>query len=177
EHLAVELDLGLLQPVDELVVREAVLPRCRIDADDPEPPELALLVLAVAVRVDERVLDLLLRVLVRGLLEPPVALRLLEDLAALLARVDGPLHTGHRLLPPPQELVDGLRVALREWQVAREEALTLLALLPQIMALHCAPAQQLARSRHLEPLLGSAVCLLLWHRLSSPPHSSSARAA
>src|SRR5205823_13461329 len=79
EHLAVEVDLRLAQPGNELVVRQPVLARGRVDADDPEPPEVPLLVLAVAVGVDERVLDLLLRVAVRGLLQPPVALRLLED--------------------------------------------------------------------------------------------------
>src|SRR5207247_3737092 len=54
-----------------------------------------LAVLPVAVGVDEGVVDLLLRIAVARLLEPPVALRLLEDLAPLLARVDGPLHARH----------------------------------------------------------------------------------
>src|SRR3954452_5666866 len=95
EHLAVELDLRLPKSRDELVVREAVRARPRIDAHDPEPPECALLVLAVAVRVRERMVDLLLRIAVRGLLQPPVALRLAEDLAALLARRDRPLDSRH----------------------------------------------------------------------------------
>src|SRR5262249_2821439 len=87
EHLAVELDVGRLQPGDELVVREAVRAGAGVDPNDPEPPERALAVLAVAVRVDERVLDLLLRVLVVRALEAPVALGLLENLAARLARL------------------------------------------------------------------------------------------
>src|SRR5437588_4527572 len=98
EHLAVELDPCRLQDGDELVVREAVRARAGVDPHDPESPEGPLLVLAVTVGVGERVLDLLLRVAVRGLLQPPVALRLGENLAALLARVDGSLDARH-LLP------------------------------------------------------------------------------
>ena len=75
EHLAVELDPGLVQPRDELVVGHPVGAGGRVDADDPELPERPLLVLAVAVGVDERVLDLLLRVAVAAALEAPVALR------------------------------------------------------------------------------------------------------
>ena len=95
ERLAVELDPGLLHALHEAVVREAVLARGSVDADDPERPERPLLRLAVAVGVDERVLDLLLREAVARLLAPVVALRLLEDLGALLARVDGTLDPGH----------------------------------------------------------------------------------
>src|SRR5919197_2210740 len=95
EHLPVERDVRLPQPGDELVVRETVRPRRCVDPDDPEPAEGPLPVLPVAIRVDERMVDLLLRVAVARLLEPPVALRLLEDLAPLLARVDSPLHARH----------------------------------------------------------------------------------
>src|SRR5205823_3238925 len=99
KHLAVKLDLGRLQAGDELVVREAVRAGARVDPHDPEAAELALLVLAVAVGVAERVLDLLLGVRVRALLDPPIALRLLEDLAALLARVNRSLDPWHQWLP------------------------------------------------------------------------------
>ena len=47
--------------------------------------------------VDERALDLLLRVPVVAVLPAPVPLRLLEDLAALLLRVDGSLDSRHYL--------------------------------------------------------------------------------
>ena len=111
ERLAVELDPGLVHARHELVVREAVLPRRRVDADDPEAAERALLVLAVAVGIGERMLDLLLGVRVVRVLEAPVALRLLEDLPPLLARGHGSLHPGHRLLHP-QEALHGRDVRL-----------------------------------------------------------------
>src|SRR5262249_49622644 len=86
-------------PGDELVVREPVRPRAGVDPHDPQAAERTLAVLPVAVGVDERVLDLLLRVLVVRALETPVALGLLEHLATLLARADRSLHAGHYDLP------------------------------------------------------------------------------
>src|ERR687895_1932514 len=95
QHLAVDLDAGLLQAVHELAVRHALLARGRVDADDPQPPEVTLAVAAVAVGV---------RVgLEQGLLGPLVALRglaavalgPLERGAALLARVDRSLDATH----------------------------------------------------------------------------------
>src|SRR3954453_10152518 len=61
-HLAVELDLRLPQPRDEMVVRQAVRARYRVDAHDPEPPERPFLVLAVAVGVRDLMVYLILRV-------------------------------------------------------------------------------------------------------------------
>src|SRR5581483_1156872 len=101
EHLAVELDLRLLAAGHELAVREVVLPRRRVDADDPERAHRALADLPVAVGVDERALDLLLGAAIAGVLETPVALRLLENLAALLACVDGSLDARHLSFPSP----------------------------------------------------------------------------
>src|SRR5205085_7787951 len=162
----------------ELVVREPVLPRRSVDADDPEPAEIALLVLAVAVRVMKRVLDLLLRVAIRGLLEPPVALRLGKNFAALLARVDGTLDAWHPSAPP-QHLLDRLLVARRD-RLALPPPLPLpWAALHQVARRRSpvAPAaHQLARRAQLEPLLRPAVCLHLWHRLLQLLRSSSARA-
>src|SRR4029077_12537242 len=59
EHLAVDFDLGRLQPRDEPRVRDVVLAARGVDADDPEAAELALPRAPVAVRVAERVHDLL----------------------------------------------------------------------------------------------------------------------
>src|SRR4029078_8440783 len=77
EDLAIERDLGLAQAGDELVVREALAPSGRVDAHDPEAPKGALLVLAVAVGVDQRMVDLLLALLVAVGLSSPRAARLL----------------------------------------------------------------------------------------------------
>src|SRR4029453_17499038 len=99
ERLPVELDPGALQAVHELVVGEAVRAGRGVDAHDPERAEVPLLVAPVAVRVDERVLDLLLRVAVVRALAAVVPLRLLEHLAALLARGDRSLDTRHYLTP------------------------------------------------------------------------------
>ena len=64
QDLAVELDLGELQPVHELVVRQAVLARAGVDADDPQTAELALAHAAVAVGVLPAALHLLFGALV-----------------------------------------------------------------------------------------------------------------
>src|SRR4051794_31237463 len=51
QHLAVDLDLGLLQAVDEPAVGEPVLAHRGVDALDPQTAEVALLVAPVAVGV------------------------------------------------------------------------------------------------------------------------------
>src|SRR5581483_10390210 len=110
EHLPVELDAGLRTPVHELVVRQPVRAGGRVDTRDPEPAEVPLLDLPVAIGVDERPIHLLLRIAVVGALPAPVPLRLLEDAAALLLRVDRALDARH-LAPPLQHLAHGLDVA------------------------------------------------------------------
>src|SRR5262249_40773061 len=123
ERLAVELDACRVDAGDEAVVGEPVRPSRGVDPDDPELPERPLLRLPVAIGVDERVLDLLLRVAVVGVLEPPVPLRLLEHLAALLARMNRPLDAWHLL--HPQELLDPRRVCRRDLVLLAEPAPTL----------------------------------------------------
>ena len=60
QHLAVDLDPGLVQAVDKSSVGEPVLAHRRVDALDPERAERALLTLAVEVLVLQRLLDRLL---------------------------------------------------------------------------------------------------------------------
>ena len=48
ERLAVELDFGLVEAVDELAVAQAAFAAGRVDADDPQLAELALACAAVA---------------------------------------------------------------------------------------------------------------------------------
>src|SRR4051794_1528528 len=88
KHLAVELDLGELQAVHELAVRQPLLAGGCVDALDPEAAELALAVLAVTVGVGARLEQLLLGPLVARVLLAAVALRPLEHRPALLARVN-----------------------------------------------------------------------------------------
>src|SRR5207244_1315149 len=113
QHLSVELDVRRLAAGDELVVRHPVRARRGIDAHDPEPPERPFLRLAVTVRVDEGMLDLLLGVPVGRVLEPPVALRLRQDLAALLACVDGTLYARHQRLSFRPNIFRTARVSAR----------------------------------------------------------------
>ena len=60
QHLAVDLDPGLLQPIDQPAVGQAVLAGGRVDTGDPQGAELALLLAAVAVGIlaglDDRLL-------------------------------------------------------------------------------------------------------------------------
>src|SRR3984957_7810863 len=64
EHLAIHLDASLLEAVHELVVCKAVLAGRSVDARDPQGAHVALALLAVAIRVGERMLDPLVGVLV-----------------------------------------------------------------------------------------------------------------
>src|SRR6185295_10863314 len=86
EDLAIDLDAGRLQPVDEPRVRQAVRPDGGVDPSDPQSAELAFAVAAVAVGVEAGVADLLLG---DPIADPPAArvpLGRLEHLAALLLR-------------------------------------------------------------------------------------------
>jgi hypothetical protein len=60
QHLAVDLDAGLVQAVDQAAIGQAVLAGGGVDALDPERAEIALADLAVAIGVLQRLLDRLL---------------------------------------------------------------------------------------------------------------------
>ncbi len=100
QDLAVQVDLGQLQPVDEPRVREAVLPDPGVDALDPERPEIPFALLASLVGVDPALPDLLFGPLVGGMLGTAIPLRLIQDLPALLAGVDAACRTRHASAPP-----------------------------------------------------------------------------
>ena len=51
EHLAVQVDLGALEPMDELAVAHSPGPAGGIDPDDPEPAPIAFFLPAVTSRV------------------------------------------------------------------------------------------------------------------------------
>src|SRR5437762_968271 len=83
QALAVERDAGPLQAADELTVVEPVLSRGGIDADDPQPAEIALLAPAPDERVFQRGVDRLFRRAIQLALVGVVALRQAEQLLAL----------------------------------------------------------------------------------------------
>src|SRR5690606_31007422 len=60
KNLAVDLDTGLVQAVDEAAVGQAMLARRSVDALDPQSAEIALPILAIAIGVLQRLLDSLL---------------------------------------------------------------------------------------------------------------------
>src|SRR5690606_3125121 len=76
-------------------VGEASRAGARGDPLGPQAGEVALALAAVAVRVDERVGDLLLRLAVQARTLTPVARGTLEDDATLLLRVDCALDSSH----------------------------------------------------------------------------------
>src|SRR5450756_2688120 len=198
EDLAVELDLSQLQTVHELVVREAVLAGPCVDADDPQLAELTLAHATVAVGVLAAALHLLLGAFVAGVLGGAVALRLLEHLAALLARVDATFDTRHgpyslalgRPLPgapagrwiacvdlaQSEQALDPFGISLTDVVHLAEAPLALGALVLQEVALHPVAADQLTRARETEALLGRAVGLCLRHAYL-PPATSPAPAS
>src|SRR4029079_17828060 len=111
--------------------------------------EHSLPVLAVAVGVDVRLEELLLRLAVGDVALAEVALGLLEHLAALLAGVNRSLDACHfRSSPLSEQPADLALVRLRDRLVAGERAATLRRLVLQVVALHGLAAQQLAGAGH-----------------------------
>src|SRR5438034_917170 len=101
EDLAVDLNAGLAQAVHEAVVGDLVQPRRGVDADDPQPPELAFLAPAVAVGVLRRPLDRLLGRLPQLAAPAEVALGELHHLLLALEAHDVALDARHDRSPTP----------------------------------------------------------------------------
>src|SRR5690606_33390399 len=99
EHAAVDLDTRGLEALDEAVVGHALGADRSVDALDPQPAEVTLARLAVAVVVGERVGDLLLGLAVQARTLAAVAAGALEGCPALLVGVDRPLDACHVLSP------------------------------------------------------------------------------
>src|SRR5438067_7268932 len=114
EHLAVDVDVGALQARHERAVAHAELAHRGVDAGDPERPELALLLPAVAIRVLPRLHQRLLRDPVDVLAAAAEALGLLEDLLVARARRYATLDSWHGALlrRVRQHRADGRRVGL-----------------------------------------------------------------
>src|SRR5690606_26646940 len=121
KHATVDLHTCETQTLDEAVVREAVLAARGVDALDPQAAEVALALATVAVRVDERVGDLLLRLAVQTRTLTPVTGGALKDDATLLVGVYCPLDSSHFVLLPnvrrrsvAEELLGDLGITLGE---------------------------------------------------------------
>src|SRR5258705_10356633 len=165
ELLAVEIDRGLLQPVDERRVAHPAQPRRRVDADDPQAPELALLRATVARRVGPGAEERLAHRAPQLAAASEEALRLLE-VPALLA----PPGSTHRDACHGS----GIQHALRERRPrgVQDHAPAQLATgLAVVRRLHVAAAGMAALHlpalRDLEALLDGALRLHLRHRTSS----------
>src|SRR5215218_6069398 len=107
QDLAVQVDLGQLEAVDELAVGHAVEAGGRVDARDPQAAKVALAVAAVAVRVGVGLGQGLLGALVVGVRLATEALGELQRLATLLLGVDGALDAGHFFFAPRRVLTRG----------------------------------------------------------------------
>src|SRR5919197_5725660 len=97
EHLAVELDAGLLERGDEPRIRGAVLARSGVHARDPQRAEVAAAAAPVRRAVVERALDRLVRALVAVLAPAAEALGELQYAVAAAAGLES-LLDAHRLL-------------------------------------------------------------------------------
>src|SRR5262249_29335741 len=96
--LAVDLDARLVEAVHQLAVGERVLAGSGVDARDPQAAELALALLAVAVRVDPGALDGLAGHPEQPAARSVVALGLLQDAVVPAPLDDASLHSGHARL-------------------------------------------------------------------------------
>src|SRR5581483_8022652 len=171
EDLAVDVDLGRLQPGHEAGVGHVVLPAGGVDAHDPQPAELALADPAVAVGVDAGVHDLLVGRLEAAAAVAAVPLGRLEDGAAVLLAVDGALDPGHDnnlSLAAAEEPLDVLTVTAQYLGAAGETAGALGRLLLQDVGAERLPAADLAGPGDFEALGRAPVGLHLRHRCSSP---------
>src|SRR5580700_7193738 len=99
EHLAIQLDAGLLQAVDQLRVRDAVDLRGGVDAHNPDGAVLPLLALAAAVGKLQPALDSFLRCLVQLGFGEEVAARPFQDFLAAVIAFCPTFYARHRNSP------------------------------------------------------------------------------
>src|SRR5579862_8824363 len=99
EVLAVERYAGGLEAAHQLAVREAVLPRGGVDADDPQTAEVALLAAAADERVLQRGIDRLFRGPIQLALVGVIALGEPQKLFALRPPDCSSFNSWHSSLP------------------------------------------------------------------------------
>ena len=82
EHLAIQFHSCSLQPVNQLIVVEAILPGSGADADNPQLAKIPLAGLSIPVGINERLVDRLFGELIELALIEVVTLRKLENFFA-----------------------------------------------------------------------------------------------
>src|SRR5688572_3921215 len=183
QHLAIEAAAGGFQSAHHLRVGQTVLAGAGVDADNPEAPEIALLVLPPDVGVLGRRINRFLRLAIQlalGLVKP---FRTLEQLLALGATNGPSFDSRHWFLsvrgcaPWSDFVLTQLRVSLLigqhpvqlgrvlfgDFARAAHLPLRLGRLARQDMALERRRPDNLSRTRFLEALGGAPMCLQLWH--------------
>ena len=98
EHLAVDLDAGLLQPVDQTAVGQTVVTRGGVDTGDPERAEFALFLTTVTIGVLAGLDDRLLGDPEDFASGAIIALGLFEDLLVPRVGGDAAFDSWHSLL-------------------------------------------------------------------------------
>src|ERR1017187_7573944 len=162
----------------ELVVGQAVLPRGRIDAGDPERAHVALAQLAVAVLVRQRVHDRF----VGGLEQQPAvtlhALGQLEDLLVAGTCGGPPLYSLHGLssgLQVGRQATNTLHVCRRHLVLHVHDALALAALVLEHVRLERLAAHHLACAGDAKAFLCCLMSPDLWHSFPFACQRSSSR--
>src|SRR6188768_2300316 len=107
EALAVEAHTRGLEAADQLAVRQAVQPRGGVDADHPQPAEIALLAATAGVGVIERLVHGLLGRLIQLALGGVEAFRTLQQLLPLGAANGSSFYAGHWVSTPSMIVVTG----------------------------------------------------------------------
>src|SRR5579875_99496 len=191
QNLAVNLDTGVGEPVDELVVGQAVGARAGIDASDPKAPHVPLPRPAIAILILKRAHDRF----VGALYQPPPGsaepLSAVENLIMAAVSCYATLDANHASLPLPwpaaarvartleavrQQAPDPLIVGPRDLCHLVKGTLSARRLATSEMALHAMDPHNLAGPGHLEAPLGTAIRLhlVLGHRNSTPALQRSA---
>src|SRR5215212_5006975 len=167
KHLAIEIDPGELQRVDELAVSQPLGSDRGVDPLDPQGAEAALLHLAVAVCVLAGLLDGLAGDSDGVLAAAVIALRILEDPLVLGARRHAALDACHG----SRSLVETVRrpeLHPRRIGVGKHSGTAVLAdifgiVADEAVSLANNPVLELAGGRELEALLDAALGLELGH--------------
>jgi len=98
QHFAIERHSGVLEAGNESAIRQAVGPRARVDARDPQLAELALALAAVTVSIVERVQQTFARFFPEPVAAATLALHHSQDFVVAAAQDRAALCSRHGLL-------------------------------------------------------------------------------